>query len=197
MHCVQACLKMLFHFYGRPVLSFKELDIITGHDPHSFTWMGKAFLWLVKNGFEVISVENFDYRIFAKQGIKYLKQVWSEETFKVQDQYSNLVAEQVMARKLINSEVQFINARWPLAKIHSFRIKGDYFTLLSVNQFALYRKDGYGAHMVVLGEKKGDRFKVYDPDRSRPQWIPSKRLAYSMSPKRKEDFNVIFMRRPP
>ena len=195
LHCVQACLQMLLDHYDQPVLSLQELDSITGHKENCFTWLSRALLWLDKQGFEVVNVENLDYKKFAKEGRNYLKKIWSAETFKAQHEFSDLVWEQSVAKKLIKSKICLINETWTLKKIDQFRKRGNYFTMLSINPFAAKGEKGYGSHLVVLGERKRDLFKIYDPDYNRPRWLKSEILSKSISEPNKSDFNVVFVRK--
>ena len=186
---------MLLHYFKKPVLTLSELDKITGHsDSAKFTWLSKTLLWLSEDlGFEVINVENLNYNKFAKEGELYLKEIWDAETFSIQNKFSDLKLEQEFASKLMSSKVRCIDGRWTLSKIDQFRSAG-YFTMLSINPFVLMDRPEYGSHLIVLGEKVGDRYKIYDPDLKEPRFVKAEILAKAISKSRKPDFNVIFVK---
>ncbi len=196
MHCVQACLKTLLHYFDMPVLSFKELDKITGHDPDKFTWMSKALLWLASKRLHVLHIENLDYVMFSKQGEKYLKNIWDAETFKVQDQYSNLKAGQKDAAKLVASKnITLLNKRLNVSEIKSLFKMGN-FVMLSINPNVLKDKNNYGSHLVVVAGFKNGKVRLCDPDAGLT-WYKEKTLQRAISSKYKPDFSVTLVSSKP
>ena len=193
MHCLQACLQMLLYSMQKPVLSLEELDKITHHDPSKFTWQGQALLWLQKKGFQVENYENLDYREFAREGKAYLKRIWDAETFSIQEKYSNLRKEQKTARKIIGKDLKTVNSRLTIRQIKR-KYEAGYFTMLSINPYAMVGKLGYGSHMIVIAGFDEKFIKIYDPDKPKPYDVTYQRLSYAISKKRKGDFNVIFVR---
>jgi hypothetical protein len=193
MHCVQACLQMLLYSFGKPVLSLDELDNITHHEPEMMTWMSDALLWLTDQGFQVDNYENLDYRRFAEEGKEYLKTIWDKETFELQDRYSDLDREQMMAGKLIRAGALMVDTRLSLDEIRKKTDDG-YFTMLSVNPHALNGCLGYGSHLVVVKSIGHKKSMLFDPDMGKPYSITNERLEEAISDERKNDFNAIFVR---
>lgn len=192
MHCVQACLKTMLRYFDMPVLSFKELDKITGHKKGMFTWMSKTILWLANQEFEVYHVENLDYNRFVKEGELYLKTIWNKEVFDTQKAYSNLKIEQKIARKIIDNPNIIIKNKHLNIKDLKKLVGHNYFVMLSVNPFTLQDKDGYGSHLVVLMHFKNNRVQICDPDIG-IYWIDKKSLIRAISKKYKPDFQATFV----
>ena len=191
-HCVQACLQTLLHYFGMPVLSIGKLDKIARHKDGMFTWMSRYLLWL-SNRFDIIHVENLDYRAFAKGGKKYLEEIWDADTFKVQDQFSDLVSVQKDAKLLVhNKNIILQNRRYGVEDIKFFS-KRKYFILLSVNQNILYGGGGYGAHMVVVAGFNEGGVTLIDPDRGITSYT-EKRLADATYSTNKPDFSMTLLK---
>ncbi len=194
MHCVQACLQMLLYAFNKPVLSLERLDVITHHSPDMMTWMSEALIWLIDEGFAVENYENLDYVTFASLGVEYLKQIWDRETFVLQKKYSDLVREQIMAEKLIESGVRTVNSRLSLEEIKE-KISEGFFTMLSVNPHALKGREGYGSHLVVVKSIGPRETMLFDPDMDHPYIVSNGILSRAISEERKQDFNAIFVKR--
>jgi hypothetical protein len=167
MHCVQACLQMMLAHFGMPVLSFKELDEITGHVPGKFTWIGRAMLWIESIGFEVVNIENLDYTKFARDGESYLSKIWPREMFEEQKKFSDLKQEQDTAQKIISSSnIRNVYSDYIfVTTLESFYLR-KFFVMLSINPYALRGENGYGSHLVVVHGFDNDNVYLLDPDAS-------------------------------
>jgi hypothetical protein len=184
---------MLLFSFGKPELSLRQLDDIIGHIPGMFTWMSDALLWLDEEGFEVENYESLDYTRFVKKGIGYLREIWDKETFAIQESYSDLERERKIARKMLDRGIKLVNVRLSLSEIKDKHERG-YFTMLSVNPFALRGKEGYGSHLIVV-KSFGDGYAtVLDPDAEKSYQVSESRLEYAISKERKMDFNAICVR---
>lgn len=193
MHCVQACLQTLLYYFDMTVLSFDELDKITGHGLNTFTWMSKTLLWLSEQ-FNVIHIENLDYSQFARDGKEYLKDIWDTEIFRVQNSFSNLDKEQINANELIkNKNIRLINRRSSMEDIKSF-FEHNYFILLSINHNVLNGVKEYGSHMVIVAGFKDGKVKLVDPDEG-IIWHEENRLKSAISQDNKPDFSMTLVSR--
>lgn len=173
------------------VLSFDDLDKITGHDPKKFTWMSKAILWLSAQGLRVYHIENLDYAKFAKRGKAYLRTIWNKKTFKIQKEMSDLDTEQKDAAKLVaNKNVTLLNIHLGIRDIQSL-FKVGFFIMLSVNQNVLRGDRGYGSHMVVVAGFKNNKIKLCDPDHGF-KWYDINIVELAMN---KDDFSVTLVSR--
>lgn len=195
MHCVQACIKTMLRHFNLPVLSFKELDEITGHEARKFTWMSKTLLWLAAKNLHVIHVENLDYALFARNGTGYLKTLWNNETFEIQNRYSDLEMERVNATKLTaNNNVTLVNRRLNVNELRLLFNLG-FFIMLSINPNVLKHKSGYASHMVVIAGFENEMVRICDPDNNGLMWYKEAMLEKAISAKRKPDFSATLVRR--
>jgi hypothetical protein len=173
-----------------PYLSFTELDKITGHKDGMYTWMTKGLLWLASNGFNIVHIENIDYKLFAERGREYLKEIWSKEVFDIQDRLSDFDSEQKYARELfVNDKITLMNDSWTLDSILEF--KQDYFVMLSVNPFVLDGKEGCGSHLICVIKFDDKMVKICDPDKG-IILVDRKTLERAIS---KDDSQVTFIKR--
>jgi len=194
-HCVQACLQTLLHYFDMAVLSFEELDKITGHNPDRWTWMSKAILWLSSQNLRVIHYENLDYERFAAEGKEYLKMIWYKETFDLQDRMSDLPKEREDAKALLDSRnVTIVNDRLALEGIKNAFSLG-FFILLSVNPNVLKGSAGYGSHMVVISGLKDGKIQICDPDGGL-DWYDESVIRSAISPEHKPDFSATLVGMP-
>jgi len=156
-HCVQACLKSVLKFYfPQKDYSFNYLDKVTAHKKGKWTWNSAFLLFLANKDFEVINIEDFNYKKFSKYGESFLKKNWTEEMFLVQKKFSDLKNEQKLAGKLVQNKKVILKMK--PAMLHDIRLlfKKGYILLSVVNPYVLERRKGYASHLVViisLGEK--------------------------------------------
>lgn len=194
MHCVQACLKTMLRYFDMPVPSFEKLDEITGHEPDRFTWMSKALLWIASNKLRVSHVENLDYALFAKRGTRYLERIWDKNTFKVQNKFSDLKAEQRDAAKLLaNKNITLINDRLNVREIKLLFDIG-FFIMLSVNPNVLKGGRKYDAHLIVVAGFKDGKVRICDPDNGF-RWYKESILDRAISSKYRPDFSATLVTR--
>lgn len=167
MHCVQACLQMLLYSMSKPVLSLQELDAITVHDPHKFTWMNDALVWLALQGIKGEFAEDFDYHKFIEEGESYLKTLWDERTFNTQKEFSDFEYERKSSQRMIDAGIRQIPTRPTIDLLRQKYTEG-YFVMASVNQFILEGRSEYGSHMVVISNINDNGVTIFDPDKVDP-----------------------------
>jgi len=196
-HCFQACLKMVLKFYfpGKNY-SYRLLDKITNHKKGMWTWQGEALLFLSKIGFEIVNIENLDYKRFATRGETYLKSIWSKEIFDLQDKYSNLKREQQIARKLIkNKNISIINKETNIRDMEDY-FKKDFLLIVSVNPCVFSGEKCYWSHSVVITEIGQKYIKFHDPGLPgiENRRVNRKLFIKAMSKPWKEDTNLIALK---
>jgi len=163
-HCVQACLKSILKFYfPKKDYSFAYLDKVSAHKKSKGTWHSAFFLFLVKNGFEVINIEDFDYKKFSKYGENFLKKNWPEEMFLTQKKFSDLKNEQKLAGKLVQNKKVILKMK--PAMLHDIRLlfKKGYILLSVVNPYVLEKTKGYISHLVVITGLSKKTITFHDP----------------------------------
>ena len=161
-HCFQVVLKMVLKFFLlNREFSWEELDKITAKVDGLWTWPSAGLLWLQNNGFEVIDVEAFDYSIFVKEKGKYLIDMFGREVGESQIKFSELDQEVTYAKELM--EKVHPEVRVPrFEEIREFLNNG-YLVVCNINACALYDKNGYSGHFVLVKGTSDDTVILHDP----------------------------------
>lgn len=162
MHCFQACLKMVIkYFWSEEEYSLEELAEITKKKPGGYTWYYAGLIWLTNRGVGVEQIEPFDNQAFAEKGLTYLTEIFGEEVAKVQDENSNIPAEQERAKKFLKSAklTKRIPTRDELIKL----LENGYVAICVVNSRALNKQKGYAGHFVLVKGFDEKGFIVHDP----------------------------------
>ncbi len=163
-HCAQACLKSVLKFYfPHKNYSFKEIDKATAHKKGRWTWNSVILLFLVKQDFEVINIENCDYKTFAKRGEKFLKEGWTKEVYETQRRYSDFAQEQKLAKILLTNKQIKLEERY--AKFSDIRklFKEGYLMIIPINPYVLSGQKGYVSHTVVVQKLLKKTIIFHDP----------------------------------
>ncbi len=162
--CFQACLKMALYFWEpEQHYSDKDIQILTGANEEKWTWQGQTLLGLTAAGYEVVNIENLDYAKFASEGAVYLESIWDEDTYKTQQQYSDLELEAKKAEMLLkNKKVTLLNKEVTYSDLYKYHSEG-YVVLVSVNPYTLSGEIGYSSHMVVLIDINETKVTFHDP----------------------------------
>ncbi len=197
-HCLQACFKMILkHYFPEKNYSFKKLDKLSKHVNGKLTWQGAFLISLYKMGFEVINIENLDYKKFAKNGNRYLKTIWSEEVFNTQNKFSDLKKEQKNAQKITQENgIKLINKEVSIKDVEKYFNDG-FIVVVSINPCVLVNKKCYWSHVVLITDINDKIITFHDPG------LPpvenkkvSKRLfEKAMIKPWKEDTNLIAVRK--
>ena len=193
-HCFQACLKMILKFcFPRKNYSFSFLDKISKHRRGKWTWQGASLLYLASIGFEVVNIENLNYKLFAKEGEKYLRHIWDQLTFNIQKRFSDLNSEQKIAKLLVaSSSVKLLNKQASVKDVRHYFKRG-YLVMVSVNPFALLRRAGYASHSVLVKDINTQYITFHDPGLPplKNRKISLRLFEKAMTPPLKNDTNVM------
>ncbi|MEX0918742.1 MAG: hypothetical protein WDZ85_02125 [Candidatus Paceibacterota bacterium] len=192
--CLPACWRMVLKYYlPNKNYPYHILDPLIGHKPKQWTWQSQGLLYLANLGFEVVNIENLDYKKFVRQGKKYLAQIWSKEVFEVQEKYSDLDNEQIQARKLIkNPLIKLINKKISISDIERYFYDG-FLVMISINPYVLERKKGYASHLVLITAIEDNNITFHDPGLPpiKNRKVGRKTFIKAMSKPWKEDNNLI------
>ncbi|OGI22505.1 MAG: hypothetical protein A2808_03325 [Candidatus Moranbacteria bacterium RIFCSPHIGHO2_01_FULL_55_24] len=163
-HCVQASYKMVLKYvFPEKDFSYAFLDKKTYHKKDKWTWNAGGLLFLASLGFEVKNIEKFDYKQLVQFGVRYLKHIWDDETFRVQKQYSDFNQEIRLAKKLLASKsIQVLNRKTSLEEIEKL-FKSGYILLASVNPAVFQRRKFYAKHLVVITGMTDKSIRFHDP----------------------------------
>ncbi len=161
-HCYQAALKMILKYFlpGKD-FSWQELDIITAKVEGLWTWPMAGLIWLKRNGFEAVDIEDFDYASFAQDGPTYLEKLYGKEVAAEQVAHSELKQEQKYALEMIN-EIS-IEQRLPEFSDITTLLEKEYLVCCNVNGHKLDDIDGYSGHFVVIKGYTAGGLVLHDP----------------------------------
>jgi len=164
LHCVQACLKsVLKYYFPKKDYSFRYLDRVTAHKKDKGTWLSAALLFLAQKGFEVIKIEIFDYKKFARLGEKYLERLWTDEVYQEQKRFSDFKKEQKLAKLLVKDKRVKLEKRPATLKDIRLLFKKNYILLCTINPCVLRKEKGYYSHLVVVTDVGKHIITFHDP----------------------------------
>lgn len=163
-HCVQASYKMVLKYvFPEKDFSYSFLDKKTYHKKDKWTWNAGGLLYLASLGFEVKNIEKFDYKQFVQFGVRYLRHIWNEEVFKVQETYSDFNQEIRLAKKLLdNKSIKTLNRTTSLNEMEKLFSAG-YILLVPVNSAVFQRRKFYTSHKILITDITEKSIKFHDP----------------------------------
>lgn len=154
---------LLKYTFPKERYSYKELDKLTFHKSDQWTWNTGGLLFLARKGFEIVSIENFDYKQFVEFGEEYLKMIWTEEVFEAQKKYSDFPQERKRAKKFLSEgSIRHIRRPTTLSEIEEYFRKG-FVVLVTINSLALEKEKGYVSHIVILTDIDKKTVTFHDP----------------------------------
>jgi len=161
-HCFQAVLKMLLaKLLSNKEYSYEELDRISEKRPGKWTWPTAAMLWMIDQGFEILLIEEFDYREFAEKGEDYLLDRYGPEVGQAQINNSEIEREQEIAKRFV--DIAPLERRIPTLEDIKDKIDDCGVVIVNLNAAALYGHEGYSGHFVTVCEIGEDYVRLHDP----------------------------------
>lgn len=161
-HCFQAVFRMILkHYWPNKDYSWEELEKITAKVEGLWTWPTAGMLWLHNNGFEVHTVETFDYARFVEKGSNYLMELFGEKVGQEQIDHSDLDQEIDFAEQIVGAGL--CEPRTPEVPELKQHLDEKYLLICNVNSRALNGKDGYAGHFVLLTGYTDKGFVLHDP----------------------------------
>ncbi len=161
-HCFQAVLCMVLRYFEpSSEFCFDDLDQISGKEFGKWTWPMCGLQWLHDRGYEVKSVEIFNYVEFAEQGVEYIKKLYGPEVAHVQEIHSSFEKEQLRARSFATSGL-WENRLPTIADVRRFVDEG-YLQMINVNAQTLDEIEGYSGHTVLVVGYDDQQVILHDP----------------------------------
>lgn len=161
-HCVQACLKSILKFFlPDKEFSFKQLDQMTRKIEDKGTWFFTIFPDLIKQGFDIVQIENFDYLRFYQEGKAYLYQALPQHRADWYFNNSNLMA----VKDDIKDSFKNVNLQVRPATLKDFEglLSQGYLIITDINYHALMEEPGYDSHSVVIYAFDDKHFFLHNP----------------------------------
>jgi hypothetical protein len=161
-HCFQATFKMVVKYYMPKVdFTWQQLDKVTAKQKDLWTWPMTGLNWLTKQGFDVLSIEDFDYAAFIAALKGYLIEKNGTDVAKEQVSHSNIPAEVMNAKQFLKTAD--IHNRLPTMEEMTMLLHDSYLLIANVNSKALNDRSGYTGHFIVVIGVDKDGFIVHDP----------------------------------
>lgn len=162
-HCFQASLKMTIEaFYPDKIMSFLELDGITCKDPDLYTWPFAGMEWMLKNGFEVLIIENFDMIKFISDPTNYLIEFYGYEVGSDQISNSDISSVVKWAKKSMDFMARIKEERIPTFEDICSLLKRGYLLIVNINANVIWGNQGYCGHFIVIKDFEDDILIIND-----------------------------------
>ncbi len=161
-HCFQAAFKIVLKFFlPEKDFSLKELEQMTAKRKGKWTWPLKGMISLKKMDFDVVNMEDFDYRKFSKNPSKYLVEKYGDKVGKIQEKHSYIPQEQEFAKEF----VKLFGMQQKLPEIIDIKKHLDkgYLVMCNINSRVLNGLPGYAGHAVVIFDYDENSFYLHDP----------------------------------
>lgn len=154
-HCFQAAIKsVLKYFLPEREFSFEELDQLSNKKEDLWTWSQRAKINMIKMGFVVRDIENWDIDEFVDSGEKYLVKRYGKAVAKEQALHSDLNEARIDYKEY--GKYKILEDRIPKIDDIKNLLDDGFLVCCNVNSRVLNKKEGYSGHFVVIigyGEK--------------------------------------------
>lgn len=161
-HCFQAALKsILKYFLPDREFTWEGLDKLSAKKEGLWTWPMSALLNLKKMGFDVVNMEDWDYKAFTQKGGEYLVEKYGKEIAEKQIKNSDTAQE----RKFAKEFVKVFGEQKSLPKVEDIKrlLKRGYLVICNLNSLTLAGKRGYVGHFVVVIGFGDSNLYLHDP----------------------------------
>jgi hypothetical protein len=170
---------ILGYFEPELRLSQQELDDFSGYVPSMGAWSTQSMLSFADRGYELVWIEDFDFRKFADDAMSYMNTIFVDpDALTYQLEHSNIPAEQKRANEYFGKNLPF-KARTGSPNDMRRLLDEGYLIRLEVNGMPLVNKKGYSGHMVLVIGYDGTDFIIHNPDGiygDRPNQLVSEEL---------------------
>jgi hypothetical protein len=161
-HCFQAVIRMTLAFFEPGnVYTWKKLEQHTAKVDGLWTWPTAGILWLHNTGYTTTLIELFDYNEFVRGPESYLHKLFGAEVADAQIQHSDLKQEVALAKQLLASDISI--HRTPALGDIIKSLSKEHLVIANVNARALYGKEGYSGHFVLLIGYDDNGLFLHDP----------------------------------
>jgi hypothetical protein len=162
--CVPAVIGMvLAYFIPDKVFSMSELEELCGYKRAEGTWKALSMLNMVKLGFKVYWIEDFDHDEFARNPKDYLKNILDSNSYEWQVQHSNLELEASRIKQYQAGGLPLETRQATNDDIRNF-IDDGWLVHLEVNARVLSDRDGYEGHSILVIGYDDTGLTIHNPD---------------------------------
>lgn len=173
-HCHQASIKsVLKYFVFNRNFSFSQLDKLSDKKEGLWTWGQRSNINMIKMGFDVVDIDDWNIDEFVKTGRKYLIKKYGKEVADIQEKNSDLES----ARKNYKEFGTYKVHENRVAEVSDIKnlLKEGYLVCCNINSKALNNIKGYSGHYVVIFGYDKINLLLHDPGLP-PQ--PNRKVTY-------------------
>ena|GEM_PF-949406 len=162
--CTVAVIGMvLSYFMPERHFAMPELETICGYEKGRSIWKALSMLNLVKLGFQVYWIEDFDHQKFMADPKGYLRTILDDEAYEWQVTHGNLDQEAGRIRQYIKDGLPLERRRATDADVKRFLDDG-WLVHLEVNANTLSGKTGYEGHSILVIGYNDAGATIHNPD---------------------------------
>lgn len=161
MHCMVAVYRSVIQFFTRKRLTWEQADELVGYQSGRAAWSLRALTTLAAMGFDIRTVENFDYRAYAARGEAYLKEFYPPQELEWQFAHSNILEIKPLIPQFLKT-VQWEQRRPSLKDIDNMLAEGRLVSV-TLNSCVLNNVPGYACHAVLILDVEDDTYTIHDP----------------------------------
>ena len=141
--------------------SWEELEEFSAKKEGLSTWPTQSYMNLIKMGFEVVDIDEFDNKEFIKEGGRYLIKKYGEDVAQWQIKMSDLDQE----RKLMKEYETYNKHQFKLPNLEDVKKALDegFLVMCTVNSEVLNNEPGYTGHIVLIYGYDDQNLYLHDP----------------------------------
>ncbi len=161
MSCALAVYRSIIEHFTGKVLTWDELEQLTGYKNGIAAWTIKALTELSNDGWDIKMVEPFNYERYYNEGLSYLPEVFTGTEMNWQLKNSNITE----MKKYIPVFLRTIDhdIKNPTAEDIDAMLDQGRLVSLVLNSKALNNKAGYTSHNVLVYDHDKDNYMFHDP----------------------------------
>ena len=152
---------ILKYYLPNQEFTFEELDKLSGKKDGLWTWAQRAKINLLKMGFKIVEIENWDIDEFVNSGKVYLIKRYGKEVAEVQTTHSDLDEARIDYEEY--GKYKILENKIPTFEDIKRLLDEGYLVCCNVNSKALNKKEGYSGHFVTVIGYENKHLFLHDP----------------------------------
>lgn len=161
MHCSIAVYRMLFDYFIGRHIGWAEMDKMAGFEDGKAPWTVTIWERMARQGFDIRTVELFDYARYEREGEAYLRKYFPKEEYDWQVKHTNILDIQPKITSFLK-HVRLESRRPTIDDIDDMLDDGR-LVMLTLNSRILNNQDGYVSHAVLVIGQNDKEYIIHDP----------------------------------
>ncbi|HSX36216.1 MAG TPA: RluA family pseudouridine synthase [Patescibacteria group bacterium] len=161
MQCMVSVYRSIIEYVKGERMTQRAVADYVGFKPGRAVWTLAPLTKMAQDGFDIVMIEPFDYRAYAKQGRSYLDTIFTPEKLDYQFTYTNIAE----IRPLIPDFLRSVNWEKRSARLQDIDnlLTKDYIVFVTLNSRELNGREGFVSHAVLVIGREGSDYIVHDP----------------------------------